>query len=587
MMNKNKQKLVNNLKAINSIKKYLLCILIIILAFYSCGMKVKAQDKALQYKRAYEIIDQYIKQHLKETKAPGFAIALTSRVGLLHEATYGYADIKTKDPVTPATLFEIGSISKSFTAIALLQMQEKGEFAPNKPVTTYLPWFQVKTKYEPITCHHLLTHSAGIPVNRDDILPSLYQSWALRYQSTAYPPGKKFYYSNIGYQTLHFILEAVSGGRYADVILKGIFEPLEMNSSVAAITHDTRKRLAVGYQYFYDDRPHHFSHPLVEATWVEYDVGDGCIASTPKDMAAYVRMLLNRGKGAKKRVLSEKSFETFSTPYVLERGKFYYGYGIDVARIDGHTYLGHGGGMVGYRTYILADLDDGLGVATFVNGPGNPSQVAWFALKALQAALHNKDMPKIPKPKDRTKIKNASEYTTTYTAHDGKQITLVVEGEHLILFKDTKKTILEQRGKDEFFLNHPEFNLFLVRFGRDKDNKVVELTYGNYWYINSNYSGPVKFKYPKKWEAYTGHYRTQNPWFNNFRVLLRKGQLILATSDATESQEGEEILTEIKQGLFKIGKEETAERLRFDTIINGKAQRANFSGVDFYRVNTP
>jgi D-alanyl-D-alanine carboxypeptidase len=588
-MNKENNSIIQAISAAKSLKNTLrnLCILVVILCIGA--IPILAQEEALRFQQAYEVIDQFIKQHMEENRSPAFALALTSAEGLLHVSTYGFADVKARIPLTPETLFEIGSISKSFTAIALLQMQEKNKFDPHAPVTKYLPWFRVNSKYEPITCHHLLSHTAGIPQNRDDIPPSLYMPFALRFQSTAYAPGKKFYYSNIGYQTLHFILEKVSGQRYADVIRKRIFEPLGMNASEAAITNDTRKRLAVGYQFFYDDRPPHSSHPLVEAPWLEYDVGDGCIASNPKDMAAYLRMLINQGKGprGKPRILSYKSFHAFSDTIVKQNENWYYGYGIDVGRINGHKILAHGGGMVGYSTYIIADLDDGLGVAAFVNGPGNPALVARFALKALQAALHKSELPKLPPAKISSRVENAEDYAATYTSPDGKQITLVAEEEQLILFKNGHKTNLERRSKDAFYVNHPDYSLFLMRFGRDNDDKVVELTYGPQWYINNNYSGPRSFTYPKKWDAYVGHYRTQDPWFSNFRIFIRKGRLIIAAPGSTEMGAAQQVLTEIEPGLFKIGEEETAERLRFDTIVDGKALRANFSGVDFYRVNTP
>lgn len=585
-MNYFKHYILQVLKALKMIGIFMPFVLIFMFFLCFSVVPAAAQQEAIRFQRAYEVIDQFIEQYMREAKTPGLALGLTTREGLLRVSTYGFADIKAMIPVTPETLFEIGSITKSFTAIALMQLHDEGKFDPNAPVIRYLPWFSVKTKYEPITCHHLLSHTAGIPANRDDIPASLYMPWALRYQSTAYAPGKRFYYSNIGYQTLSFLLEDLCGESYSDIIRKRIFLPLSMDSSEAAITHETRKRLAVGYQFLYDDRPFHPSHPIVEATWLEYDVGDGCIASNPKDMAAYMRMLLNRGKGPKGRILSEKSFKTFSSPAVKEMDNEYYGYGIGMGKVNGNNCLMHGGGMVGYTSYLICDLDDGLGVIVFVNGPGDTYHVAMFALKALQATLHKQKMPNIPKPKTPTKVENATDYSGTYTTPEGKRLLLAAEGERLVLLHKKQKIVLERRRKDEFFVNHPDFALFLLRFARHKE-KVVEAAYGSDWYTNDDYSGPHSFKYPESWEAYPGHYRTQDPWFNNFRILLRKGKLILATSDAAESSEGEEILIEIEPGLFKIGEEETAERIRFDTIVNGKALRVNYSGVDFYRVSTP
>ncbi|MGE5204505.1 MAG: serine hydrolase domain-containing protein, partial [Chlamydiota bacterium] len=92
---------------------------------------------------AYKLIDAYVARQMKAEQIPGLALALTDRNGLLRVTTYGYADVKSKVPITRETLFEIGSISKSFTAISLLQLHEQGKFDPQQPIARYLPWFSI------------------------------------------------------------------------------------------------------------------------------------------------------------------------------------------------------------------------------------------------------------------------------------------------------------------------------------------------------------------------------------------------------------------------------------------------------------
>ena len=151
-----------------------------------------------------------------------------------------------------------------------------------------------------------------------------------------------------------------------------------------------------------------------------------------------------------------------------------------------------------------------------------------------------------------------------------------------MLLRGEENIALERRGKDRFFVNHPDFALFLLRFGRDQEEKIVEATYGPDWYWNGRYHGPRQFPTPAAWNAYPGHYRTPNSWFSNFRIVLRKGKLWLVTPSGDERE-----LVELKPGFFQVGTEETAERLRLDTVVNGKALRSNFSGVHFYRTFTP
>src|SRR5438270_4727508 len=166
--------------------------------------------------QAYKLLDAYIDREMKTQHVPGISVAITDRNGLMRISNYGFADMKTRAPITPDTLFEIGSISKSFTATALLQLHEEGKFALKQPVTTYLPWFSIHSKYAPITSHDLLTHTAGLPRDRDDVPSSPYQAAGVRDRWTGYAPGQHFAYSNVGYQIMGNVLGEITKEPYAD-----------------------------------------------------------------------------------------------------------------------------------------------------------------------------------------------------------------------------------------------------------------------------------------------------------------------------------------------------------------------------------
>ncbi len=256
----------------------------------------------------FERLDQYVEQQMQSHGTPGLALALTDRERLLRVATYGFADLAARAPVAPETLFEIGSIGKSFTSLVLLQLREAGRLDLHQPVARYLPWFEVQSAYAPITPHHLMSHTAGITRGADADPYSLYEVWALRNATVAYPPGEHFHYSNDGYKALGLVLEELLGGQYGEIIKARILDPLGMDATAAVFTHETRPRMAVGYGRLYDDRPRRRADPLVPATWMEYGGGDGSIAATPADMAAYLRMLLNRGHGPQGPIISDDSF---------------------------------------------------------------------------------------------------------------------------------------------------------------------------------------------------------------------------------------------------------------------------------------
>jgi hypothetical protein len=115
-----------------------------------------------QSQQLFDDIDQCTEQLMHDAKIPGLVIAVTDRQQTLGISTYGLADIAAQIPISPETLFEIGSLGKPFTSIALLQLRDQGVLDLHAPVAQYLPWFEVQSEYPPITAHHLMNHTAGI-----------------------------------------------------------------------------------------------------------------------------------------------------------------------------------------------------------------------------------------------------------------------------------------------------------------------------------------------------------------------------------------------------------------------------------------
>ena len=165
---------------------------------------------------------------------PGLALAITDCDGLLATRTYGYADLGTLTPVDDETLFESGSIGKSFTAVCLLQLAEEGVIDLHAPVTAYLPWFAVRSRHAPITIHHLLYPYRGD--HRGHRFPA---RCPLRGLGAARDrcwrsPGSALRYSNVGYKALGLLLEAVTGKSYAEIVQERILDPLGMTRTVAS-----------------------------------------------------------------------------------------------------------------------------------------------------------------------------------------------------------------------------------------------------------------------------------------------------------------------------------------------------------------
>ncbi len=521
---------------------------------------------------ALRAIDAFVERHRREMGIPALTLGLAGSQGVIAARAYGHADIKTGLPARPENLFEIGSITKSFVGIALLQLHEEGKLDLDRPIREYLPWLRIESAYAPITTHHLLTHTSGLPNPLG--LPGI-PLW------TAHAPGEHFHYCNMGYQILGLLLETLDRRPLRGILRTRIFNPLGMNQSEPVISHAIRWRMPVSYWPLYDDRPFHRHGPLVEAPHLAMDNAAGCIASTSGDMALYMRMLLHRGRTPHGRLLSEEGFARFMRSYIPSSfgPGIGYGYGIGVQTVDGRTVLRHTGGMVSFSSAMQVDLDAGFGAFASVNASlagYRPNAVAAYALAVLRASAEGSPLPEAPVFDDPYKVANAADYAGTYTSPDGRKLVLVAEGELLGLVHDNERLPLERLAPDTFLVSDGAFEMFPLSFER-VDGAVIEASYGEDWYAGKGYTGPRTFEAPSEWRAYTGHYRNENPWEGSFRVFLNKGRLSLGGTP----------LTPLGAGLFRIGEEEhSPDRLRFEDLINGKAFRAIVSGTEYRRIET-
>jgi CubicO group peptidase (beta-lactamase class C family) len=546
--------------------------------------RAAAQTDSAALLPAYRLIDRYVQQSMQEAGTPGLAMAITDRNGTLRVATFGYADLSAKRLVTSHDRFEIGSVSKSFTALALMQLAAEGKFDPKKPITASLPWFAIKTKYRPITGEDLLTHTAGFPADRDDIPSSQAQAYAVRDRTAGSVPGSYWSYSNVGFQVLGYALGHLAGKPSARVVQDRILTPLGMTESQGWWTHADRPSMVIGYSTQYDDRPNRAGEPLYSGTWLEYAGGDGAIISTAGDMAAYCRLLLNRGRGPNGQIVLEKWFAEFARPRALPDKSdmtTWYGYGIEVLSRHGHRQLAHTGGMIGYYTSLLADLDSGLGVIVLVNGPARPSSISRFALKVMEAERSGTPLPELPAAENPFDVENAGQLAGAFTTANGRRLVFEADSNRLYLVRSGGRTPLESAGTDAVLGPADSFPLFPLTFRRTK-GVVTEVTYGGDWYTNEQYRGPKSFAYPKAWDAYAGHWRIAQDWEPNFRIIIRKGKLLYVSPGGEE-----QAMTPLPGGDFRVGDPQSAERLKFDQLVEGKALRASLSGMMYYRSFTP
>ncbi|MBN9233487.1 MULTISPECIES: serine hydrolase domain-containing protein [Phyllobacteriaceae] len=536
---------------------------------------------------------------------PGGIIVAVSRDATLLELPFGQANIDAALPVGRDHLFAIGSISKAFVGLTILQLAGEGKLDLDKPITTYLPWFSVGSDYPMFSLRHLLNHSAGLPAGTDSLPDELGQGWWLRELSTGFEPGTAFHYSNIGYILLGLVVSAVTGRPTVEAYRERLLEPLGMADSVACISNRERHRFAVGYAPMADDRPWVPGDVLAPATWFETNTSDGNIAATGPDLARFVRMLLGAGRLDGRAVASENAYQQLTgllapcgepiVEFLADAGveKSVYGLGINVETIRGARCLTHGGGMVGYATFILADLDHDVGIAVLTNANGD-CPAAQVLARAAHAWLTGAEM-EMPATELDLDVRDPLAFEPAmlgdFSARtpEGELITLTFtvdeNGKVLVSGKSATARVFKT-WSTRYVTNHPALSTFHLTFASTQNGDDQEVIWN---------CGPLELrrvpapltKSGKAAPACVGHYRSHSPWFTNFRIVSRGGRLFLIAPGGVEAP-GEDLeLVELKSSVFRIGAELHApERLVLGPMVDGKIVSVTRDGNRYSRTFT-
>jgi CubicO group peptidase (beta-lactamase class C family) len=295
-------------------------------------------------------IDSYITNAMSRSNIPGMALSIAQGEEIIYQKGYGNAG--NGRTVTPDTPFYIGSQSKSFTALAIMQLVEQGKLDLDMPVQTYLPWFRVADEQasSQITIRHLLQHTSGLSESGyvanlppDATLEMLVRDLS-RARLTA-PVGSKMQYFNPGYSILGLLIETVSSQSYGDYINEHIFMPLKMTHSFTDREAAEAAGLSQGYGQVFM-----FAIPL-EQPVVEYDIPAGYIISSANDMARYMMAMGNGGELDGVKLLEPNNIQMMFTPNSAINST--YGFGWYISEYYGETKITHGGDTERFHTNVL------------------------------------------------------------------------------------------------------------------------------------------------------------------------------------------------------------------------------------------
>lgn len=351
------------------------------------------------YAPAIEKLKAAVRYEVAEKDLPAFSISMVDQDEIVWADGFGFQDAKKTIPATAETVYRVGSISKLFTDIAVMQLAEEGKLDLDASIQKYLPDFQPKNPFGvEQTLRQMMTHRSGLvresPVGHyfDPEEPSLTETVAsLNQTELVYKPDTKTKYSNAAIAVVGSVLEKQLKVSHPQRVSQSIFNPLGMNNSSFVVTPEVRPKLATGWMWTYDDR--RFEAP----TFLLGTGPAGNLYSSVIDLSKFLSCLFNNGRAEGGRILKPETLAEMISPRKDANGDSVgYGLGFRIQDLDGHTIIGHGGAVYGFSTQLEALPERKLGVAAASSldaSNGVVSRLANYALRLMLATQDGKALP--------------------------------------------------------------------------------------------------------------------------------------------------------------------------------------------------
>lgn len=342
-----------------------------------------------------EQLDQLLNQYLEYGKFNG-SVLVADEGKVIYKKGFGLANMEWDIPNAPNTKHRLGSITKQFTAMLILQLAAKGKLDLQAPITQYLPDYPKETG-DQITTHHLLTHSSGIPnytsfpgffadESRDPYTPDEFVK-KFQDKELEFTPGEKFNYSNSGYFLLGVIIETLSDKSYSELLTDNICTPLGMNDTGYDLHGDILKNRATGYEKN--------GNGFINSPYLDMSIpyAAGSLYSTVEDLYLWDQALYTNA------LLPKEYMDLFFKPYIPAFGNSQYAYGWGIAKepigntIDSIATISHGGGINGFNTNISRAISDKSLVVLLNNTGGAPLNEMTKAIRGILNGV-SYDLPK-------------------------------------------------------------------------------------------------------------------------------------------------------------------------------------------------
>ncbi|MEP6596513.1 MAG: serine hydrolase [Ginsengibacter sp.] len=530
-------------------------------------LKNGARDKPVPSSEI--LVDNYYNS-LKGKETPGIAVLVAKDGNVLYRKGFGYADIKNKILVTPNTKFRIGSVTKQFTAAAILKLQENNLLSVNDKLSKFIPDFP---RGDDVTIHELLTHTSGIHsyTNNDGFIDKVATTISpdslvnsIKKDPYDFNPGEKWMYNNSGYFILGYIVSKVSGRPYSEFLKENFFDPLHMNNTGVHYAGIKLEQEAKGLT----KKDNNYEEGI---NWdMSWAGGAGALYSTVDDLLKWNQALYG-GK-----VLSKKSLDAALTPVVLKSGEKaspFYGYGLGLSKYRGLDVTSHSGGLNGFLTQLAYYPKEKLTVVMFVNT--SEPEVNFNPNKIAEAFLWDKMDKQTSYAELTEKPKNLRLYAGRYDLAGTAVITITAEKDNKLYAQISGQSKYEifPLSEDEFFLKVVEARIKFIKDDKGEISNAILFQNGQEINAKKLKEETIININPAILDSYTGKYKLKD----NIIVTVTKENNKLYAQPTGQPKLSMEPLSETDFIIKEIN-----AKLSFIKGDNGKANKIklNMNGSD-------
>lgn len=480
------------MKRLRRVRSILLLVGILVLARRASAASL-AEDPAVAARLA--VLDRWLEARVAERELPGLSVGIVHDQELIWARSYGFADVEKQIPATPKTAYRIASLSKTFTATAIMQLRDAGKLQLDDPVGKHLSWFKPKSSFTDapvITIRHLLTHTSGMPREssaswywNDMDFPTRDQMIAaFGRQEMVLAPETDLKYSNLGLAIAGEVVEKVSGEPYATYIERHILEPLGMKQTRVMPAPDM-PGLAVGYGRRVPGK----RRSVRKFTDMKGLSACGNLASTVEDLARWASLQMREGPVSGKQILKGSSLrEMHRIQWLRSNWKGGQGIGFAVRRVGEEVRFGHGGAVGGHKTSFEVAPEEKLAVVVLSNGDDtHPSEIRDMVFTLVEPgikkaiAARKKESPAVSQTAwDR--------FIGTYEWENDEVLVMVLEGElALVDVTDddpfSERVRLTPAGPNLFKMNGGGTDGEFLKFEVDAKGVVTRMLTADSYYL--------------------------------------------------------------------------------------------------------